>query len=172
MKKSIFLWIPLLLAACANDEKSPDIIVEALYITPNGAAENAVSKNFAEHMDELPSLQVGDEVEAFLALDGNGAELKTFTLHNDDNVKAELHYKEAEVTTESNLTDEEKGQLRFKDGVVHTNLSVEATVEKVEPNGDVYLTFYLSSKAECEAAQEVIVLRTTDKPADAETDAE
>jgi len=35
----------------------------------------------------------------------------------DEAVKAELRYEKAEVSTEGNLTDEEKGQLRFKDGV-------------------------------------------------------
>ena len=58
------------------------------------------------------------------------------------------------------LTDEEKGQLRFKDGVTKTKVLVHATVEHVDKNGDVQLSFYLSSKAECEGAQEVIDLKT------------
>jgi len=35
-------------------------------------------KDYANQRDELPALKVGDEVKAFLLLDGNGAELKTF----------------------------------------------------------------------------------------------
>ena len=62
--------------------------------------------------------------------------------------------------TEGNLTDEEKGQLRFKDGVTQTRVMVKATIEHVDKNGDVKLAFYLSSKAECEGAQEEIGLKT------------
>ena len=69
-------------------------------------------------------------------------------------------YEKAEVSTEGNLTDEEKGQLRFKDGVTQTRVMVKATIEHVDKNGDVKLAFYLSSKAECEGAQEEIGLKT------------
>jgi hypothetical protein len=37
---------------------------------------------------------------------------------------------------------------------------VRATIEHVDKNGDVRLEFYLSSKAECEGAQEEIGLKT------------
>ena len=37
---------------------------------------------------------------------------------------------------------------------------VKATIEHVDKNGDVKLAFYLSSKAECEGAQEEIGLKT------------
>ena len=41
-----------------------------------------------------------------------------------------------------------------------TKVLVHATIEHVDKIGDVQLSFYLSSKAECEGAQEVIDLRT------------
>lgn len=91
---------------------------------------------------------------------GDGAELKSFQLQNGEEMKTELRYEKTEVTTEGNLTDEEKGQLRFKDGVTKTKVLVHATIEHVDKNGDVQLSFYLSSKAECEGAQEVIDLKT------------
>ena len=93
-------------------------------------------------------------------MDGNGAELKTFKLQNDDELDTKLFYEKTEVSTEGNLTDEEKGQLRFKDGVKQTRIMVRATIEHVDKNGDVRLEFYLSSKAECEGAQEEIGLKT------------
>ena len=99
-------------------------------------------------------------MKAFLLLDGNGAELKTFKLQNDDEVDTKLFYEQTEVSTEGNLTDVEKGQLRFKDGVTQTRVMVKATIEHVDKNGDVKLEFYLSSKAECEGAQEEIGLKT------------
>ena len=104
--------------------------------------------------------QVGDEVKALLLLDGNGAELKTFRLQNDDEVDTKLIFEKTEVSTEGNLTDVEKGQLRFKDGVSKAKIMVIATIKQVDKNGDVKLEFYLSSKAECEGAQEEIGLKT------------
>ena len=58
------------------------------------------------------------------------------------------------------VSSKENGQLRFKDGVTKTKVLVHATIEHVDKNGDVQLSFYLSSKAECEGAQEVIDLKT------------
>ena len=162
MKKRVLLLLPLFLGACSDSGESPVIKIEKLYAKIESDGENTSSdeKDYANQREELPALKVGDEVKAFLLLDGNGAELKTFKLQNDEAVKAELRYEKAEVSTEGNLTDEEKGQLRFKDGVTQTRVMVKATIEHVDKNGDVKLEFYLSSKAECEGAQEEIGLKT------------
>ena len=58
----------------------------------NRTDENTSSgeKDYANQREELPALKVGDEVKAFLLLDGNGAELKTFKLQNDDEVDTKL----------------------------------------------------------------------------------
>ena len=90
-------------------------------------------------------------------------EFSTFKLQNDEELATKLIYKEEEVSTEGNLTDEDKGQLRFKDGVTQSQVIVRATIEHVDENGDVKLEFYLSSKAECEGAEEVIGLKTTNE---------
>lgn len=158
MKKKVLFLLPLFLGACSNSEESPIITIDQLLVNDNKEV------NYANRMDELPVLKVGDKIDALLALDGNGSELKTFTLQNGDEVKVktELLYEKTEVTTEGNLTDEEKGQLRFKDGVTVSRILVHATVEHVDKNGDVKLIFYLSSKAECEGAQEEINLKTKD----------
>lgn len=163
MKKKTLFLLPLFFCACSDSGESPVIEIKNLYINVDSQAEGKAKEDYANRMDELPTLKVGDKIEAFLSLDGNGAELKTFKLQNDAEVKAELHYKKTEVSTEGNLTDAEKGQLRFKDGVTKTSVMIQATVEKVESNGDVYLTFYLSSKAECEGAQEVIGLKINEE---------
>lgn len=162
MKKRVLFLLPLFLGACSDSSQSPVIKIDKLFInTDEGTdAENGTKENYANRLDELPALKVGDEVDAFLSLDGNGAELKSFMLQNDDDVKTELLYEKSEVSTEGNLTDEQKGQLRFKDGVTVTKIMVRAIVDHVDKNGDVKLSFYLSSKAECEGAQEVIDLKT------------
>ena len=141
MKKRVLLLLPLFLGACSDSGESPVITIERLYVNTDPDSEDSKGEDYTNQKDNLPALKVGDKVNAFLLLDGNGAELKTFKLQNDEAVKAELRYEKAEVSTEGNLTDEEKGQLRFK-------------------NGDVKLAFYLSSKAECEGAQEEIGLKT------------
>lgn len=136
------------------------IKIEKLYVKAESDSEKG--EDYANKMDELPALKVGDKVDAFLFLDGNGAELKTFKLQkdNDEALATKLVYQKTEVSTEGNLTDEENGQLRFKDGVTQTRIMVRATIAHVDKNGDVRLEFYLSSKAECEGAQEEIGLKT------------
>lgn len=161
MKKRVLLLLPLFLGACSNSGESPVIKIEKLYVKAESNSDSAKEEDYANKMDELPALKVGDEVKALLLLDGNGSELKTFKLQkdNDEVLATELDYAKTEVTTEGNLTDEENGQLRFKDGVTQTRVMVRATV-KEDKNGDVKLEFYLSSKAECEGAQEELGLKT------------
>lgn len=160
MKRKALFLLPLFLGACSDSGESPVITIEKLYVNVDQNGVNPQGENYANRMEELPALKVGDKLDALLSLDGNGAELKTFKLQNGSEVKTELRYEKAEVSTEGNLTDEENGQLRFKDGVVQTKVLVRATVEHVDKNGDVQLSFYLSSKAECEGAEEVIGLKT------------
>ena len=160
MKKKVLFLLPLFLGACSDSGESPVITIEKLYVKVDQGDGETIREDYANRMSEMPALKVGDKVDAFLILDGNGAELKSFQLQNGEEMKTELRYEKTEVTTEGNLTDEEKGQLRFKDGVTKTKVLVHATIEHVDKNGDVQLSFYLSSKAECEGAQEVIDLRT------------
>ena len=160
MKKRVLLLLPLFLGACSDSGESPVITIERLYVNTDPDSEDSKGEDYTNQKDNLPALKVGDKVNAFLLLDGNGAELKTFKLQNDDEVDTKLFYEQTEVSTEGNLTDVEKGQLRFKDGVSKARIMVMATIKQVDKNGDVKLEFYLSSKAECEGAQEEIGLKT------------
>ena len=160
MKKRVLLLLPLFLGACSDSGESPVITIERLYVNTDPDSEDSKGEDYTNQKDNLPALKVGDKVNAFLLLDGNGAELKTFKLQNDDEVDTKLFYEKTEVSTEGNLTDVEKGQLRFKDGVSKAKIMVIATIKQVDKNGDVKLEFYLSSKAECEGAQEEIGLKT------------
>lgn len=157
MKKRILFLLPFFLTACSQSEESPIIKVEKVCVDTGEGSER---RNYADCMNELPVLKVGDKIDAVLSLDGNGAELKTFMLQSDDEVNTVLHYKKKEVSATGDLTDEQKGQLRFIDGVTHTTVSVQATIKEVDERGDVKLSFYLSSKADCEGAKEVIGLKT------------
>ena len=138
MKKRVLLLLPLFLGACSDSGESPVIKIEKLYAKVESEDESSGSgeKDYANQRDELPALKVGDEVDT------------------------KLIFEKTEVSTEGNLTDVEKGQLRFKDGVSKAKIMVIATIKQVDKNGDVKLEFYLSSKAECEGAQEEIGLKT------------
>ena len=144
MKKKVLFLLPLFLGACSDSGESPVITIEKLYVKVDQGDGETIREDYANRMSEMPALKVGDKVDAFLILDGNGAELKSFQLQNGEEMKTELRYEKTEVTTEGNLTDEEKGQLRFKDGVTKTKVLVHATIEHVDKNGDVQLSFYLS----------------------------
>ena len=130
MKKKVLFLLPLFLGACSDSGESPVITIEKLYVKVDQGDGETIREDYANRMSEMPALKVGDKVDAFLVLDGNGAELKSFQLQNGE------------------------------EGVTKTKVLVHATVEHVDKNGDVQLSFYLSSKAECEGAQEVIDLKT------------
>lgn len=156
MKNKVLFLLPLFLVACSKNEESPVITIDKLYINEDQNAGINSPEDYSHKINELPPLKVGDEVDAVLILDGKGAELKSFQFQNCDEMRTELSYEKTDVSTESNLTDEEKGQLRFKDGVLKTRVKVHGTVESFDDNGEVQLSFYLSSKADCEGAQEII----------------
>ncbi len=140
-----------LLCSCTDNADSPIINVEKLFV--NGD----LTQNFAYDTDMMPVLSIGDEVEVILYLDGMGSELQTFQLDKDNELMTEINYAHSIVSNDANLTDEKNGRLRFKDGVMYTQLKVNATVQEIDTDNTVKLSFYLSSKAECETAQEIIL---------------
>ncbi len=145
-----FLGIMLLLCSCADSVDSPIINVERLIVNEDP------TRNYALESMDMPLLKIGDKVEITLYLDGMGAELQTFQLDSDDEVATILDFKQSVVTSEGNFTDVEGGRLRFADGVMYTQLTVMAEVTEVDGNNAAKLNFYLSSKAECESAQEMV----------------
>ena len=130
MKKRVLLLLPLFLGACSDSGESPVIKIEKLYAKVESDDENS----------------------------GSGE--KDYANQRDELPALKVGVEKTEVSTEGNLTDVEKGQLRFKDGVSKAKIMVIATIKQVDKNGDVKLEFYLSSKAECEGAQEEIGLKT------------
>ena len=100
MKKRVLLLLPLFLGACSDGGESPIIKIEKLSVKVDSDNNSVEGEDYANKMDNLPTLKVGDEVEALLLLDGNGAELKTFKLQNDEELATKLIYKEEEVSTD------------------------------------------------------------------------
>ncbi len=70
MKKRVLLLLPLFLGACSNSGESPVIKIEKLYVKAESDSDSAKEEDYANKMDELPALKVGDEVKALLLLDG------------------------------------------------------------------------------------------------------
>ena len=154
MKKlTTFLGVILLLCSCGDSIESPIINVERLIVNEDP------TRNYAVLTSDMPSLKVGDKVEIMLYLDGMGAELQTFQLESDEEVATLIDFKQSVVTSEGNLTDAESGRLRFADGVMYTQLNVVAVVTEVDDTNAAKLNFYLSSKAECDSAQEMLELK-------------
>ena len=153
--KTIFslLLVSVLLLACANNELSPVISVTNLHLSGD-------ETDYAEAAESMPVLKVGDEVDVTLRLSGNGAELKTFQVNSSAEVKLdELGFNPKEVSPETDFTNVEKGRLRFVDGVNTTTLMVKAMVISTVKK-ETKLSFYLSSKAETDAAQCNLILKT------------
>lgn len=114
MKKRVLFLLPLFLGACSDSGESPVITNRKAICESRSGRWRTSREDYANRMSELPALKVGDKVDAFLSLDGNGAELKAFQLQNGEEMKTELRYEKTEVTTEGNLTDEEKDSYALK----------------------------------------------------------
>lgn len=157
MKKQLLApLLLLLLAACSGSAESPVIEITGFFIAGD-------TKDYSEDMASIPSLKVGDEVTVSLTLDGNGEDLNTFIVKED---QQQLGIKDFDlpngVSSEKNFTRPEEGIIKFEDGVRNTVLKVKMRVQTVA-DADAILSFYLSSKVECESAQEKIELKTEDK---------
>ena len=156
MKKQLLApLLLLLLAACSGSAESPVIEITGFFIEGD-------TKDYSEDMASIPSLKVGDEVTVSLTLDGNGEDLNTFIVKED---QQQLGIQDFDlpngVSSEKNFTRPEEGIIKFEDGVRNTVLKVKMRVQTVA-DADAILSFYLSSKAECESAQEKIELKTED----------
>ena len=77
MKKQLLApLLLLLLAACSGSAESPVIEITGFFIEGD-------TKDYSEDMASIPSLKVGDEVTVSLTLDGNGEDLNTFIVKED-----------------------------------------------------------------------------------------
>ena len=153
MKKQLLApLLLLLLAACSGSAESPVIEITGFFIEGD-------TKDYSEDMASIPSLKVGDEVTVSLTLDGNGEDLNTFIVKED---QQQLGIKDFDlpngVSSEKNFTRPEEGIIKLRNTVLKVKMRVQTVAD-----ADAILSFYLSSKAECESAQEKIELKTEDK---------
>lgn len=155
--KKIFLLFTLLvfLSSCLSTGETPIIIVDSLLV--NGEIPECYLSNNVG----TPILKEGDELELTLQLDGNGANLQTFSIGIPQKyLDLELIYDAELVTTEEELIDVESGLLRFSDGVEKAQIKLLAQVEEVlDDRETLTLSFYLSSNAGAVGASQFVYLR-------------
>ena len=149
----LLILLSFLGAGCSLNETSPIITLTTLYIDGDDT-------DYAGALDDMPILAVGDKVDVTLNLCGNGADLKTFQVYCEEDMKLDtLIYNESEVTLEKDFTDIEKGRLRFVDNIENAHITVRAKVVSILED-EMELSFYLSSKGEVDGAQYDLVLET------------
>ena len=112
-------------------------------------------------MEVLPVLKVNDEVTVSLKLDGNGEDLNTFIVKEE---QEQLYIEDFQlpvqgVSSDKNFTKLEEGIVGFENGVRQVEVTVKARVQSVTDE-DAILSFYLFSRAECDGAQQEIELKT------------
>lgn len=137
MRKTLaLLFVALLLLGCSDSQSdTPLLKLVNVYI---GEDET----NYAESLEQLPVLSLGDEVDLTFQLDGNGHYLKTFVVVNDNSSLAtEVRYVDKDVSEE--LSEEFEGV--FFNDIYKTQVEVKATVVRLREESPT-LSFFLSSK--------------------------
>lgn len=142
------LVLPLILSSCSSDKAlAPMIVLQSVAITQDSTV------NYKDSLENLPILNVGDEVELELFLDGNGSALNTLNVSGSNkNIEILLIPSvEALITGNTNFTDLEKGRAGFVDDVANFKMKTRLKVVSTQDGGTVKLTFHLSARAECES---------------------
>ncbi|NDV59218.1 DUF5035 family protein [Bacteroides sp. 519] len=140
-KLLILLLLPLLFLGCA-DSDSEIPVMKIVGVFMGGDEEET---NYANKFSELPDLQVGDEVDIVFTLNGNGDDLKSFIVVNDNAaIKTIMFFLGDEISLEFSELNE--GKAVFVDGVNDTWVTVKAKI--VAPiTEEQVLSFHLFSKA-------------------------
>ncbi|NDV65056.1 DUF5035 family protein [Bacteroides sp. 224] len=140
----ILILFSILLYGCSEAEAETPI----LELT--GVYTNESDTNYANTLDQLPTLSVGDEIDISFYLNGNGNNLRSFVLKNNNSaIKTKFFFYGDDISDDfSDLTN---GVVGFVD-IPETEIAVKATILEVTEENPV-LSFYLSSKAvNCEGA--------------------
>ena len=155
MKKLLLAsLLPLTLASCSDTAESPVIEITGFFINDNPV-------DYSREMEVLPVLKVNDEVTVSLKLDGNGEDLNTFIVKEE---QEQLYIEDFQlpvqgVSSDKNFTKLEEGIVGFENGVRQVEVTVKARVQSVTDE-DAILSFYLFSRAECDGAQQEIEFKT------------
>lgn len=146
MKKVFFIWyliLPFCFLSC-TEEKADAPIIRLIGVSVN--LGEVIEES--DEMVELPLLEVGDQLDILLELDGNGSDLNSLNVKSDEEGSVKFVFWPEDYTAieeDKNFTDYSKGYIGFKDGVTHFLLSVKATVLRADD--DMKICFHLSNRA-------------------------
>lgn len=161
MRKILFLLLTVILSqACTSTSENP--IIEITSVTLNDS-----SLNYNSSAEAMPELKKGDELTIGLSLNGNGEELNTFIVHEENELEKQLDEIDIDlpdtgVSEDKNFTRPEEGIITFKNNVYQANLTLEAKVKDIKRDF-LTLNLYLFSRSESEGDVKLIRFRTAQK---------
>lgn len=157
MKDSLaaLLLLSLFLLSCStSDSDKPKIEIVEVYVDGDDT-------NYLNKLNRMPLLNVGDRVDIGLDLDGNGNDLRTFMILNQEPALVETTitlFQYDEVS--DGFSDLDNGTLGFVDDISATYLTVKAEIKSIAEE-KVTLSFCLFSKApDSKGASVEITLKT------------
>jgi hypothetical protein len=104
---------------------TPSIVITELYLNNNE------KDNYCDTPEELPILNIGDELYFRIRLSGNGYHLNSFLVYEKENELFSIEITEYDEDIISDVEDIEKGIFSFKNNVFRTSLTVKAKVTSV-----------------------------------------
>ncbi|KAA6351031.1 hypothetical protein EZS27_001594 [termite gut metagenome] len=104
---------------------TPSIVITELYLNNNE------KDNYCDTPEELPVLNIGDELYFRIRLSGNGYHLNSFLVYEKENELFSIEITEYDEDIISAVEDIKKGIFSFKNNVFRTSLTVKAKVTSV-----------------------------------------
>lgn len=158
MKKYSLLFLFVFFLFACSDDKTDMPRLELYSISLNGGDED-----YSRNLKEILPLSQGDYIDVSFLLDGDGADLKTFVVKNENgNIKPVLFFYPDEISDE--FTELSEGVIGYKDGIRSTYITVKLKVMSAKDD-EFRIGFYLNSKApDCEGAVYYLDLETTTEP--------
>ncbi|MDR3117848.1 MAG: DUF5035 family protein [Mediterranea sp.] len=156
----LFLFVSCLFACSDTEKNMPRLELETILL-------NGGEKDYSQNLNDILPLSQGDYINVSFLLDGNGTDLKTFVVKNDnENIESVIMpaFPSDEIADE--FTD--KGVLGYKDGIQHSSIAVKLTVRTARTER-LRVGFYLNSKApNSKGAIYYLDLETTIQPREVE----
>lgn len=142
MRKLLFLFcMPLLCLSCSKSG-SDKPIMEIVGIYIDGDEEEI---NYVDQFNKIPDLETGDVIDILFTLDGNGDDLRSFIVSNDNStIETVLFFIGDEVSPE--FSELNNGIAVFVDGVNETGVTVKVKV-KASLTNEKPISFHLNPKS-------------------------
>ncbi|KAA6334626.1 hypothetical protein EZS27_017072 [termite gut metagenome] len=122
------------------NNETPTILITELYLNNND------KDNYCDNLEELPVLNIGDELYFKIKLNGNGYYLNSFLVYEKENELLSIETAGYDEDIISNFEGIEKGVFSFKNNVFRTSLTVKAKVTSVA-SIKTFLSFELFSQS-------------------------